>query len=161
MKEDNKQKVTTGFLPFLPQEQCSLPPQRPSQSNQKWKQKQISKGNNDQERRRPRYDPIPMSYTHLLPILVKAGAIVPKQTEPAKLPYDLFKGQSIWGNHVEIMQISLNQPDMGNITSRLTLGQTSPRAREINPSQYGRSRQYNSKTLGQTSLKYSDDETAP
>lgn len=29
-----------------------------------------------------------MSYAHLLPILVKVGAIVPKQTELAKLPYD-------------------------------------------------------------------------
>ena len=28
-----------------------------------------------------------MSYAHLLPILVKVGAIVPKQIEPAKFPY--------------------------------------------------------------------------
>ncbi|KAI5425447.1 hypothetical protein KIW84_031302 [Lathyrus oleraceus] len=41
----------------------------------------------DDCRRHPRYDPIPVSYTHLLPILVKAGAIVPKQTMPAKFPY--------------------------------------------------------------------------
>ncbi|KAI5412413.1 hypothetical protein KIW84_057183 [Lathyrus oleraceus] len=51
------------------------------------KQKQLSKGNKYQEGRRPRYDHIPVSYAHLLPILVKAGAIMPKQTEPTKLPY--------------------------------------------------------------------------
>ncbi|KAI5404005.1 hypothetical protein KIW84_051228 [Lathyrus oleraceus] len=60
---------------------------RPAQSHQKLKQKQISKGNKDQEGIRPLYDPIPVSYAHLLPTLVKAGAIIPKQTEPAKLPY--------------------------------------------------------------------------
>ncbi|KAI5422744.1 hypothetical protein KIW84_045963 [Lathyrus oleraceus] len=61
LKEDNKQK--------------------------KLKQKQISKGNKDQEGRHPCYDPIPVSYAHLLSILVKARAIVPKHTEPVKLPY--------------------------------------------------------------------------
>ncbi|KAI5420115.1 hypothetical protein KIW84_044053 [Lathyrus oleraceus] len=87
MKEDNKQKVVAGFPPPLPQEQCVPPHQRPAQSNQKAKQKQISKGSKGQERRHPRYDPIPVSYAHLLPILVNAGAIMPKQTEPAKFPY--------------------------------------------------------------------------
>ena len=87
LKGDNKQKVVAGFLPLLPQEHCLLPHQRPAQSNQKLKQKQINKGNKDQERRRPRYDPIPVSYTHLLPILVNAGAVVPKQIEPAKFLY--------------------------------------------------------------------------
>ncbi|KAI5423567.1 hypothetical protein KIW84_046489 [Lathyrus oleraceus] len=88
LKEDNKPKVTAGFLPLLPQEQCLIPPQRPSQSNQQLKQKQIRKGNKGQEGRRPRYDPIPVNYAHLLPILVKTGAIVPKQIEPAKFPYN-------------------------------------------------------------------------
>ncbi|KAI5389382.1 hypothetical protein KIW84_074868 [Lathyrus oleraceus] len=87
LKEDNKQKVAAGFPPPLPQEQCVLPHQRPAQSYQNSKQKQISKGNKDQEGRRPRYDPIPVSYAHLLPILVEFGKIVPKQTEPAKFPY--------------------------------------------------------------------------
>ncbi|KAI5431253.1 hypothetical protein KIW84_035429 [Lathyrus oleraceus] len=88
LKEDNKEKVVAGFPPLLPQEQRVLPHQRPAQNHQKLKQKQINKGNKDQEGRRPRYDPIPMNYAHLLPILVKAGAIVPKQIEPAKFPYN-------------------------------------------------------------------------
>ncbi|KAI5444276.1 hypothetical protein KIW84_012778 [Lathyrus oleraceus] len=87
LKEDNKQKMATSILTFLPQEQCVLPYQRPAQSYQNSKQKQISKGNKDQERRRPCYDPIPVSYAHVLPILVKVGAIMPKQIEPAKFPY--------------------------------------------------------------------------
>ncbi|KAI5409938.1 hypothetical protein KIW84_055410 [Lathyrus oleraceus] len=49
--------------------------------------KQISKGNKDQEGRRPCNGPIPMSYAQLLPILVNVRAIVPKQIEPAKFPY--------------------------------------------------------------------------
>ena len=76
LKEDNKQKVAAGFPPPLPQEQCVLPHQRPAQSYQNSKQKQISKGNKDQEGRHPRYDPILVSYAHLLPILVEVGAIV-------------------------------------------------------------------------------------
>ncbi|KAI5426489.1 hypothetical protein KIW84_032066 [Lathyrus oleraceus] len=87
LKEYNKQKVVAGFPPPLPQEQCVLPHQRPAQSHQKSKQKQISKGNKYQEGRHPRYDPISVSYAHLLPILVEVGEIVPKQTEPAKFPY--------------------------------------------------------------------------
>ncbi|KAI5381491.1 hypothetical protein KIW84_UN0086 [Lathyrus oleraceus] len=87
LKEDNKQKVAVGFPPPLPQEYCVLPHQRPAQNHRKLKQKQISKGNKDQEGRHPRYDPILVSYAHLLPILVKAEAIVPKQIEPAKFPY--------------------------------------------------------------------------
>ncbi|KAI5441805.1 hypothetical protein KIW84_011026 [Lathyrus oleraceus] len=87
MKEDNKQKVVAGILALLPQEQCLLPHQRSAQRNQKWKQEQIRKGNKDQEERRSRYDPIPVSYTHLLPILVNVGEIVPKQIKPAKFPY--------------------------------------------------------------------------
>lgn len=87
LKEDNKQKVVAGFLPLLPQEQCLLPHQRPSWGDQKLKQKQINKGNKDQEGRRLHYDPIPVIYAYLLHILVKAGAIVPKQTDTAKLPY--------------------------------------------------------------------------
>lgn len=47
LKEDNKQKVAAGFLPFLPREQCLLPHQRSAQSDQKLKQKQISQKNND------------------------------------------------------------------------------------------------------------------
>lgn len=47
----------------------------------------ISKGNNDQERRLPHNDPIPMSYAYLLPILVNVGAIVPKQIEHVRFPY--------------------------------------------------------------------------
>ncbi|KAI5420204.1 hypothetical protein KIW84_044115 [Lathyrus oleraceus] len=87
LKEDNKQKVAAGFPPPLPQEQCVLPHQTHAQNHQKLKQKQVSKGNKDQEGRRPRYDPIPGSYAHLLPILVEVGAIVPKQIEPARFPY--------------------------------------------------------------------------
>ncbi|KAI5437816.1 hypothetical protein KIW84_023798 [Lathyrus oleraceus] len=86
-KEDNKLKVAADFLPHLPQEQCLLPHQRLAQSDKKTKQKQINKGNKDQEGRHTRYDPIPVSYAHLLPILVNAGALVPKQTKPAKFPY--------------------------------------------------------------------------
>ncbi|KAI5423444.1 hypothetical protein KIW84_046412 [Lathyrus oleraceus] len=58
-----------------------------AQNDQKLKQEQISQKNNNQEGRRPRYDPIPMSYAHLLPILVNAGEIVPKQIKPAKFTY--------------------------------------------------------------------------
>ncbi|KAI5417169.1 hypothetical protein KIW84_041967 [Lathyrus oleraceus] len=87
LKEDNKQKMATGILPLLPQEQCVLLYQRPAQSYQNSKQEQISKGNKDQERRCPHYDPIPVIYAHLLPILVDAGAIVPKPIESAKFPY--------------------------------------------------------------------------
>lgn len=78
LKKDNKQKVAAGILPFLPQEECLLPHQRPSQSDQKLKQKKFSHEKNDQKGRRPCYDPIPVSYAHLLPILVKAREIVPK-----------------------------------------------------------------------------------
>lgn len=78
LKEDNKQKVVASFPPPLPQEQCVPPHQRPAQNHQKLKLKQIIKGNKGQERRRPRYDPIHVSYSHLLPILVNAGAIMPK-----------------------------------------------------------------------------------
>ncbi|KAI5435081.1 hypothetical protein KIW84_021783 [Lathyrus oleraceus] len=74
-------------MPLPPQEQCLLPPQRPARSNQKLKQKQISQKNNDREGRHPRKDLIPTSYAHLLPILVNARAIVPKQIEPARFPY--------------------------------------------------------------------------
>ncbi|KAI5446875.1 hypothetical protein KIW84_014644 [Lathyrus oleraceus] len=86
LKKDDKQKMTVGIQPLPPQEKCVLPYQRPTQSHQKSKQKQINEGNKDQERRRPCYDPILMSHAHFLPILVKAGAIVPKQVELAKLP---------------------------------------------------------------------------
>ncbi|KAI5414553.1 hypothetical protein KIW84_040154 [Lathyrus oleraceus] len=87
MKKDNKQKMDASVLPHLPQEQRVLPHQRPAQSNHKLKQKQISQKNNDQEGRHPHYDPIPMSYTHLLPVLVNVGEIVPKQIELARFPY--------------------------------------------------------------------------
>lgn len=87
LKKDNKHKVVVGILPLLPQEQCLPPHQRHAQSNQKPKQKQISQKNNDQERRRPRNDPILMSYAHLLPILVNDGAIMPKWIQPAGFPY--------------------------------------------------------------------------
>ncbi|KAI5429122.1 hypothetical protein KIW84_033931 [Lathyrus oleraceus] len=87
LKNGNKQKVDADILPFLPQEQCLLPHQRHAQSDQKLKHKKISQENNDQERIRPRYDPILVSYTHLLPILVNIRALMPKQIEPAKFPY--------------------------------------------------------------------------
>ncbi|KAI5389671.1 hypothetical protein KIW84_075099 [Lathyrus oleraceus] len=87
LKEDNKQKVAAGFPPPLPQEKYVLPHQRPAQNHQKLKQKKIRKGNKDQEGRRPCYDPILVNYAHLLPILVNAGAIVPKQIEPMRAPY--------------------------------------------------------------------------
>ncbi|KAI5389400.1 hypothetical protein KIW84_074883 [Lathyrus oleraceus] len=87
LKKDNKQKVAASILPLLPQEQRLLPHHRPAQSNHKLKQKQISKGNKDQEGRRAHNDPIPMSYTQSLPILVNAGAIMPKEIESAKFPY--------------------------------------------------------------------------
>lgn len=100
-KKDNKQKMAAGILPLLPQEKCLLSHQRPAQSNQKLKQKQISKGNKDQEGRHPRNDPIPMSYAHLLPILVNVGEIVPKQTEYARFPYDRkHDPHAICGYHV-------------------------------------------------------------
>ncbi|KAI5443051.1 hypothetical protein KIW84_011907 [Lathyrus oleraceus] len=87
LKKDNKQKVAASVLPLLLQERRVLPPQSPAQRHHKLKQKQVNKGNKDQEGRRSRYDTIPVIYAHLLPILVKVGEIVPKQTEPAKLPY--------------------------------------------------------------------------
>ncbi|KAI5436186.1 hypothetical protein KIW84_022592 [Lathyrus oleraceus] len=64
-----------------------FPNQRTAQRNQKLKQKQISQNNKDQEGRRPRNDPIPMSYAHLLPILVNTREIVPKQIEHARFSY--------------------------------------------------------------------------
>lgn len=65
-------------------------------------QKKISQKNKYQERRRPRNDPSPMSYTQLLPILVNAGAIVPKQTRPSRFPYDRkHDPHAICGYHVE------------------------------------------------------------
>ena len=71
--------VTAGILPLPLQEQTFLPRQRLAQRNHKLKQKQINKENNDQERIRPHNDLIPMSYANLLPILINAGEIVPKQ----------------------------------------------------------------------------------
>ncbi|KAI5431673.1 hypothetical protein KIW84_035727 [Lathyrus oleraceus] len=87
LKKCNKQKVAASVLPLLPQEQRLLPHQRSAQSDQKLKQKKINQKNNDQEGRCPHYDPIPMSYAHLLAILVNVGAIVPKQIESARFPY--------------------------------------------------------------------------
>ncbi|KAI5431283.1 hypothetical protein KIW84_035454 [Lathyrus oleraceus] len=51
MKKDNEQKVVAGIPQFLPQEQRLLPHQRPAQSSQKLKQKQINQRNEDQEGR--------------------------------------------------------------------------------------------------------------
>lgn len=87
LKKGNIQKVVAGILPLPPQEQRLLPYQRPAQSKQNLKQKQISKGSYNKERSRPRNDPIPMSYAHLLPILVSVRAVMPKQIEPARFPY--------------------------------------------------------------------------
>lgn len=87
LKKDNKQKEVAGILPLPPQEQHLLPHQRHTQNNQKLKQKQISQKNNDQEGIRPYNDPIPMRYAHMLPIVVNTGAIVPKQIQPARVPY--------------------------------------------------------------------------
>lgn len=87
LKKDNKHKVVAGILPLLPLEKCLPPHQRPDQSDQKLKHKQISQKNKDQEGRRPHNDQISMSYVQLLPILVNDGAIVPKQVVPAKFPY--------------------------------------------------------------------------
>lgn len=86
LNKGNIQKMVAGILLLPPLEQCLLPLQRPAQSNQKMKHKQISKENNDQERRRPHNDLIPMSYEYLLPILVNTWEIMPKQIEPAKFP---------------------------------------------------------------------------
>lgn len=87
LKKNNKQKVVASLLPLLLQEQCLLPHQMPAQSDQELKQKQISQKNNDQEGRCPRNDPIPMSYTQLLPILINVGEIMPKRIQPAGFPY--------------------------------------------------------------------------
>lgn len=87
LKKGNIRKMDVGVLPLPPREQYLLPHQMPTQSNQKSKQKQISKGNNDQERRHPCNNMIPMSYAHLLPILVNDGSIVPKQIESSRFPY--------------------------------------------------------------------------
>ena len=85
MKKDNKQKVAAGIMPLPPQEQRLPPHQRPAQSNQKLKHNEIIQKNNDQERRHPRNDPIPMSHAHLLPILIYVVEMVPKQIKPVKL----------------------------------------------------------------------------
>lgn len=89
------------FPPLLPQEQHVLPYQRPAQSYQNLKQKQINKRNKDQERRRLRYDPILVSYAYLLPILVNVGAMVPKPIKPAKFPYNhKYDHHATCGYHV-------------------------------------------------------------
>lgn len=47
LKKDNKLKVVASVLPLPPQEQCLPLHQRPAQSHQNLKQKQISQKNND------------------------------------------------------------------------------------------------------------------
>lgn len=65
------------------------------------KQKQISQKNKDREGRHPRNDLIPISYAYLLPILVNVGEIVPKETEPARFPYNRkHDPHAICGYHV-------------------------------------------------------------
>lgn len=101
LKKYNKQRVDAGILQLLLQEQRLLPRHRHAQSDQKVKQKQISQKNKDREMRRPRNDPIPISYAHLLPILVNIRTIVPKQIEPARFPYSRKYGpHAIYGYHV-------------------------------------------------------------
>lgn len=87
LKKRSIHKMDAGVLPLPPQEQRLLPHQRPVQSNQKPKQKQISKGSYDQERRHPRTDPIHGPYTHMLPILINVGVIVPKEIEHSRFQY--------------------------------------------------------------------------
>ncbi|KAI5424637.1 hypothetical protein KIW84_030720 [Lathyrus oleraceus] len=98
-KSIDKADMVLGL--FLDSRKTNFPNQRFAQSNQKLKHKQISKGNNDQEKRRPRYDLIPVSYAHMLPILVDVRAIVPKQIEPARFPYRRkHDPQPTCGDHV-------------------------------------------------------------
>ncbi|KAI5407167.1 hypothetical protein KIW84_053424 [Lathyrus oleraceus] len=87
LKAGKVQNATTCILPVYPQEQYLLPHKKPTQANQKQKQKQTNKGNNDRERRRPHFDSIPISYTHLLPIMIHVRAIVPKEIENSRIPY--------------------------------------------------------------------------
>lgn len=87
LKKDNKQKVVADILPLPHQEQHLPPYQTPAQSNKKLKQKKINHKNNDQEERHPLNDLIPMSYAHFLPILVNAGAIMPKRIQLVWFPY--------------------------------------------------------------------------
>ncbi|KAI5436215.1 hypothetical protein KIW84_022616 [Lathyrus oleraceus] len=97
-KSIDKADMVLGL--FLDSMTTNFPNRRPAQSNQKLKQKQISQKNKDQEGRCPHDDPIPMSYTQLLPILVNARAIMPKQIEPAKFPYHREHGlHSTCGYH--------------------------------------------------------------
>lgn len=58
--------------------------QGPVQGNLNRKQEKISKGTNDQEGRHPRYDPILVSYAHLMSILINEGPFVPKVIDPTK-----------------------------------------------------------------------------
>lgn len=89
LKMGKLQNATASILPIYPQEQYLPPHRKPSQGNQKQKQKQISKDNNDQVMIRPRFDPIPISYMHLLPIMIHVGEIVSKEIKPARFPYHL------------------------------------------------------------------------
>lgn len=82
LKMGKIQNVTAGNLPIYP-----LTNQKSTQGNQKQKQKHDNQENNDQVRRHPLCDMIPMSYTHLLPILIHVEAIVPKETGPSRFPY--------------------------------------------------------------------------
>lgn len=101
LKKDNKPNVAANVLPHPPQEHHLLPHHRPTQSDQKLRQKQIRQKHNDQKRRRPRNDPIPMSNAHLLPIMVNVGEIVPKQIDPVRFPYSRkYDPHAICGYHV-------------------------------------------------------------
>ncbi|KAI5424457.1 hypothetical protein KIW84_030591 [Lathyrus oleraceus] len=98
-KSANAYSNSVGFFQVMVDEQAEDILKEDSKQK-----KQISKGNKDQEGRHHRYDPIPVSYTHLLPILVNAGAIMPKQTESAKLPYGRkHDPHATCGYHAEYM----------------------------------------------------------
>lgn len=89
LKVDKFQNATPGnLLVHL------LPNQKPALGIQKQEHKQISKGMNDQGRRYPRFDPITMSYTYLLSILIHGGKIMPKEIEPSWFPHHLKQNRN-------------------------------------------------------------------
>lgn len=94
------QKQLRAFCNFLP-ENSIFNHSRPVQGNLNRKQEKISKGTNDQEGRRPRYDPIPVSYAHILSIVINEGGFVPKVIEPIKFLtiLNMILRLQMWGIH--------------------------------------------------------------
>ena len=76
-------------LPFRPPPLFPTPPQQttfnPLQNNRSWNPNQ--RESKIQDRRPRQFDPIPMSYTELLPHLIRNSLVVPSPLKPAEPPY--------------------------------------------------------------------------